>query len=145
MAKCKYCGAKAGFITDICPSCLEERKNIPTDVVQQETSATSVRQTSQSANGQEQRTDSLASIPSKYGTARGVSGFGEFLGWLLVVIGVFLVIGAASNETGVLGFVVPASTCIAGLYLVMAAQFIRATVDNADTTREILRLMQTRK
>jgi len=134
-----------GFLLDVCPSCLEELQSTATDVEQQETSATGERQISQSAIGQEQSTDSITPITSKYGTARGVSAFGEVLGWLLVVIGVFLLITAVANEMGVLGLTVAASTSIAGLFLVMAAQFVRATVDNADTTREILRLLQRRK
>lgn len=145
MAKCKHCGAKVGFLLDVCPSCLAERQESETNVAQQETPATNGGDISQRATGQERHAESLATIQSKYDAARGVSGVGEILGWLLVVLGIFLVLTAVYNETGVTGFIAAASICIVGLYLVMMAQFIRATVDNADTNREILRFLQTKK
>ena len=88
------------------------------------------------------RSGSGTAYPTKYGVARVVSGFGQFLGWILVAIGIILLFISAAEETGVAGFLVALGISVSGLYLVMMAQFVHATVDNADSTREILRLMQ---
>ena len=76
---------------------------------------------------------------SNYGTARGVSGFIAFIGWLVVFagfIGIFLAI-----DTGVSALMFGLGTVISGLFLVMGAQVTQATVDNADHSREILNLL----
>lgn len=83
-------------------------------------------------------------LSSDYGAARAVSGIGEFLGWVLVLLAVVLVFISASQDMGAVGYVVALGVGISGLFLVMMAQFVRATVSNADTTREILRLLQTK-
>lgn len=82
-------------------------------------------------------------LQSNYKTALAVSQFVEFIGWAVVVVGViaFLVgLSSASYERGAsfLAIIPGLGLAIAGLFLVMGSQVTRATVDNADHTREIL-------
>jgi len=84
---------------------------------------------------------------SEYKTARGVSGFIEFIGWLVVIFGVVIsitgVISVPRNSGGAsfIAMLPGLGTAIAGLFLVMGAQVTKATVDNADHTREILKIL----
>ena len=87
-----------------------------------------------------------------YGTARGFARFISFIGWLFVglctVATVFVI-----NETGGFshlfngpGAIVLAPILIgavSGFLLVAAGQVLRATVDNADNTGQILALIKT--
>ena len=78
---------------------------------------------------------------SKYGAAQGISSIAEVIGWVLIAVGivtVFLTFGTLRA----LAFLGGISISVSGLFLVMASQFVRAIVDNADTTREILALLR---
>lgn len=85
---------------------------------------------------------------SKYSTAIGVSKFISFLGWLTFVGGIIVLLIDISQSSKYGGEVVIATLfpsigiCICGLFLVAAGQVTRATVDNADHTREILTLLR---
>ena len=79
---------------------------------------------------------------SNYTTARGVSYIIEFLGWALVVVGVFAMIYSATQNSGVMGVLIGIALTIGGLLQVMGAQIVRATVDNADHTGEMLAIMK---
>ena len=98
----------------------------------------------QDASAKETVADIEGLLPSKYGAGRIVSGIGEFLGWFLLLLGVVLAFITASQDGRALGYFPPLGIGGSGLYLVMMAQFIRATYDNADTSREILRILQTK-
>ena len=90
------------------------------------------------------------SYRSEYETSRKVSRFLIGLGWFVVVMGVFAaIIGLADGFSsrrgmGLLGAIPGLIAVISGLFMVVAAQVTRATVDNADHTREILKLLQQR-
>lgn len=83
---------------------------------------------------------------SEYVTARMVSKFISFLGWVVFTIGIIVVFASmASNQQSIFGdastylVLLPGlATVVSGLFLVAAGQVTRATVDNADHTREIL-------
>ena len=124
MANCKYCGAKTRFLENICQECLskdsDSRSELPS---------------SSPGQGHDVRN-------SKYGAARGISSFSEFVGWILIAGGIVISLVALANDMGAMGIFGGVTISVSGLYLVMAAQFVRATVDNVDTTREILELLQ---
>ncbi len=144
MAKlCKHCGSPVGFFTrletefglvhsDCLTAFLENQKSDQQDLH------------SDIPDNEEAVASTEAALPTEYGTARAVSGVGEFFGWLLVLFGVVLAIISSSQDMGAVGFIMALGVSISGLYLAMMAQFVRATVNNADTSREILRLLQTR-
>lgn len=88
------------------------------------------------------------SYSSNYSTAIGVSKFIAFLGWLMFslgIIGALTGISESSKYGG--GFMLAAllpsiGISLSGLFLVVAGQVTKATVDNADHTREILALLR---
>ena len=77
---------------------------------------------------------------SEYEAARKVSAFISFLGWVLAALGIIAALIAASD--GDARFWAMVGVAISGLFLVAAGQVTRATVDNADHTREILNLLR---
>lgn len=86
---------------------------------------------------------------SAYGTARFVSFFISFLGWVAFVVGIiaaFASMGSLQLKYGagvsVLALLPGLGISISGLFLVAAGQVTRATVDNADNTRQILDLLR---
>ncbi|MDU0111747.1 hypothetical protein RT723_01715 [Psychrosphaera aquimarina] len=87
---------------------------------------------------------------SNYATAIGVSRFISFLGWVVFALGIIvLLIGVGkSSQYGSEALLVTLfpsiGLTICGLFLVAAAQVTKATVDNADHTREILVLLRSR-
>ena len=92
---------------------------------------------------------SSESYQSDYDVARKISKFISFLGWVVFAIGVIaafagLVSGTQSSYVGggsLLAILPGLGVAISGLFLVTAGQVTRATVDNADHTREILKIV----
>ena len=142
MAKCKDCGEKAGLMSDICPACMVKRQNAGAENAAQRASGISTPTAELATPTGNQHADNVEAIPTKYGTARNVAGLGEFLGWAVLAFGIILGIVSASSNLSLMGFVTALAVCIGGLYSVMMAQFVKATVDNADSTRAILHRMQ---
>lgn len=93
-----------------------------------------------------------ADYKSKYGTARTVSIFISFLGWVVFVGGLIAAFtgmtgglqGRYSGEVSTVALLPGIGMAVAGLFLVAAGQVTRATVDNADHTREILNFIKSR-
>ena len=85
---------------------------------------------------------------SQYETSRKVSMFISGFGWLVFAIGIIaalagLVSGLQSRYgLGVMGVLPGIGLVVSGLMMVVAGQVTRATVDNADHTREILALLK---
>ncbi len=87
---------------------------------------------------------------SDYEVARKISKFLSFLGWLVFAVGVIaaiagLVSGTQSRYGGgvsLLALLPGLGISVSGLFLVAAGQVTRATVDNADHTREILNIIR---
>ena len=85
-----------------------------------------------------------ASHESKYGTTRSLCSFLALVGWLLVFVGVIILGTEANSELNHyqhfdLNALLPGiGIAIGGLITIMGAQTTKATVDNADQTREIL-------
>lgn len=87
---------------------------------------------------------------SEYETARKVSMFISFLGWLVFAGGVMaafagIASGLQSRYGGgvsILALLPGLGIAVSGLYLVAAGQVTRAIVDNADHTREILTFLR---
>lgn len=88
---------------------------------------------------------------SDYGVARGVSKFIAFVGWLVFGVGLVCAgvgIGLLLQPLGTqdplsysaigLGIV----QAVAGLMMIVGAQLTRATIDNADHTREIMQMLR---
>lgn len=78
---------------------------------------------------------------SDYGAARGLSGFISGVGWFVVVIGILTAL-AGIDEGSVLAILPGLGLAVSGIIVVAAGQVTRATVDNADHTREILTLLK---
>ena len=85
----------------------------------------------------------VAAASSPYGTARGVATFLAIWGWLMFVAG-FLVAGLVYSDIGFVGVIGGIAISFLGILQVTGAQIIKATVDNADHTGEILALMKAR-
>ena len=91
-----------------------------------------------------------ATYRSEYETARKVSIFISLLGCLVFACGVIVALvgmagGMQSGYGGgvsILAIVPGLGIAVSGLFLVAAGQVTRATVDNADHTREILNLIR---
>jgi len=85
---------------------------------------------------------------SEYRAARAISSLLSFVGWLLFVAGIIAALQGVSvawrvPEFSVLTMAIPGiGISLGGLVAVAAAQVTRATVDNADHTREILVLLK---
>jgi hypothetical protein len=85
---------------------------------------------------------------SSYETTRKVSKFISLLGWVTFALGLIGAVMALGNYRwgpywGALLAMVPGLVgVISGLFLVVAGQVSRATVDNADHTREILNVLR---
>ena len=82
---------------------------------------------------------------SNYEVARAVAQFISFLGWIVFGIGIIaavvILVDAQSRYGGgisILSMLPGFGIAISGVFLVAAGQVTRATVDNADHTREIL-------
>lgn len=97
--------------------------------------------------GPKPRSGPVAGEGSEYDVARLISKVMAFFGWLLVLVG--LAAGALGIAAGIeargggmsiLGILPGLGIAVAGLLLVAAGQVTRAMVDNADHTREILKL-----
>jgi hypothetical protein len=92
---------------------------------------------------------STAPYTSDYGTARGIAQVISVIGWIVVAVGSLAAIAglSGSNQFGgvsLLAVLPGLGIAVSGLLLVVAGQVTRATVDNADHTREILKLLKER-
>lgn len=89
-----------------------------------------------------------AAYKSDYETARKVAMVISALGWIIVAVGVVAAIAlAAQSRYGDSAFMLALpglALSISGLFLVAGGQVTRATVDNADHTREILHIISER-
>ena len=95
------------------------------------------------------KTTTSSSYKSEYETARKVAMFISFLGWLLFAAGILSAFAgfASGFQDGYGGVSIIAmlpglGIAVSGLFLVASGQVTRATVDNADHTREILALLR---
>jgi len=77
---------------------------------------------------------------SEYSTARKISMLISFLGWVVFAGGVIAAFSGMAR--GLLTSLPGLGIAVSGLFLVAAGQVTRATVDNADHTREILNHLQ---
>ena len=73
---------------------------------------------------------------SKYGTARFVSLLVSLAGWLLFLAGLVSVF-----RMPLLAMLPGIGVAVSGLFLVASGEVMRASVDNADHTREILKVV----
>lgn len=83
---------------------------------------------------------------SNYSTGRAVASFISGCGWFIVFVGVILTL-VLSNSTYNFNFlaILPGiSMAIVGLFMVATGQVTKATVDNADHTREIMLYLKER-
>ncbi len=80
---------------------------------------------------------------SSYETTRKVSKFISLLGWVTFALGLIGAVMALGNDWGsLLEMLLGLGGAISGLFLVVVGQVSRATVDNADHTREILNILR---
>ena len=77
-----------------------------------------------------------------YGAGRGIAGLAEFLGWTTVIGGCIAIVYALSQSLGTDGVLIGIALIIGGLFQIMGAQIVKATIDNAVNTRSILNLLQ---
>ena len=84
------------------------------------------------------------SYSSKYGVARGLASLTELLGWLIVFGSVVLGFVVPTRDLAGVGLLLAVSgMVVVGLCVIMGAQIVKATVDNADHTGEMLAIMKT--
>ena len=95
------------------------------------------------------KTTTSSSYESQYETGRKVATFISFLGWLFFVAGLLSALaGLASGfqdgygGVSIIAMLPGLGIAVSGLFLVASGQVTRATVDNADHTREILALLR---
>jgi len=81
---------------------------------------------------------------SRYKTAIFVSNLVSFFGWVLVAMGVLFAVIGLYSSLSMIGMLPDLGTAVSGLFLVMGGQITKATVDNADHTREILQRLPER-
>ena len=95
-------------------------------------------------------------LDSNYKTAKNMSQIISFIGWILLIAGIVISIvglniginlgvgargGASSNIIlSIINMLPGLVTAISGLFIITAGQLTRATLDNADYTREILNI-----
>jgi hypothetical protein len=78
-----------------------------------------------------------------YGTARGIARVISFAGWLFVGLCAVAAVISIFGGMGVIAMVPVLIGLIGGFFMVAAGQVLRATVDNADNTGQMLALMKT--
>lgn len=88
-------------------------------------------------------------IKTQYTVAHGISSIITWLGWALVLIGGIAAVMALFGGSRFGGFSVVAmmpgiGMVVGGFALIMGAEVTKATVDSADHTREILRVLRDR-
>jgi uncharacterized membrane protein len=94
-------------------------------------------------------------LKSDYKTGRFLARVISFFGWLLIAFAVVVTVfalgagqllGLGTQQTGVssiaAAFVLLLSGIITGTILVASGHFMRATMDTANATRQMLRIMQ---
>lgn len=120
--KCKVCDTNVGFLNligGVCKSCRDK--------------------------GERNEGQNYNSV-SDYDASRGISKIIELVGWVFVWIGAIIIAGLVlNNKYGdfTLIAVLPGlGMSISGLFLVVAGQVTRATVDNASHTKAILEIMK---
>jgi len=74
-----------------------------------------------------------------YGTAIGLAGFIAFLGWISVIVGVFLVFSGGFMIVGISGTI---SIIASGFMLIMGGQITRATANTANYSKQMLAEMR---
>ena len=87
----------------------------------------------------------VESDTTSYDTERGVANIIEFIGWLIVVAGIIAGMVAVVYKGGAIGYFGAFGVSLSGFLLIMGAQVVKATVDNADQIRKILTEIQRRK
>ena len=85
----------------------------------------------------------IDTFSSDYGATESVSKIISFIGWIFAWAGVIIVIVGLlnSDEFGgvfLLTIIPGLGTSVSGLFLVIAGQITRATINNANSTKEIL-------
>ena len=102
------------------------------------------KRTAKKSTTPSQATQSLNAGRNDYGTAVAISSIISFLGWVAVLIGAIAVIAAFGSFRygGILALLPALGIIVAGLFLVVSGQITRATVDNANYSREILYLLR---
>lgn len=98
-------------------------------------------------SGVTKQTHSEVGYESKYKTAQFISKLITFFGWLTFAVGLLLTLTGFSSGSGRYGFDIwqavafatPGfATLVSGLFLVATSQVMKATVDNADHSYQIL-------
>jgi Na+/melibiose symporter-like transporter len=125
MPKCNNCGKVVGsndLENGVCYSC---RNNIPSNTTN----------------------NKIITTDKQYKTTITIAKFISFIGLLLVIGGVAIVISAISQSSRYGGFAIMAfapalGVIITGLITVLFAQTSRAIVDNANSTKQMLDIMQ---
>ncbi|MBK1723771.1 hypothetical protein [Thiocystis violacea] len=87
-------------------------------------------------------TETPPSTRPQYRTARLGGRLLAGAGWILALLGLAWIATAAWLEKGLAVLGIGALTCVSGGFMVVTGQLIRATVDSANQTREILQLLR---
>ncbi|MDA3862045.1 MAG: hypothetical protein PF445_12560 [Melioribacteraceae bacterium] len=137
MWKCKKCNEEIEDSFDSCWKCGTEHSGVSSNNPQE-------------LKGKKDKTTKDIQAPEKYistyGTTRTITKLLSFLGWLNIVLGLLIsLIVAIKSPLFNWSTLLPAvGGLIIGLHLVISGQIIRATVDSADNTGQILTLLKNR-
>ncbi|WP_427982725.1 hypothetical protein [Agarivorans sp.] len=103
-----------------------------------------------SSETHQQLTFNEPSYKSDYRVAKGLSSFISGIGWIICIIGIVIALILLTQNTSysrsgaIISSLSGFAVSIAGLFLVAAGQITRATVDNADHTREIMLILKSK-
>lgn len=84
-----------------------------------------------------------SNVSSHYSAGQTIASLAAFLGWLLVLLSVFLLMLSIGERIELVALSV--FGIVSGLFLVMSAQATRAVMDNADHSRLILKELKNSK
>jgi hypothetical protein len=148
--ECPLCGTVLDLDAKTCFRCDAKLDNI---AQQNEHAEKTESNPSETFGGRQKEGSSISSggstgswdYKSGYGVTRGVCSFISFLGWLSVIVGgiiafiaIISTLQSGYGSAPMVASLTGVGTVFSGFMMIMGAQVTRATVDNADHTREIL-------
>ena len=136
MWKCKKCNERIEDTFDTCWNCGSgEDGSVLEDFDNKDESI-------QAFINKKEATIVADSSTSDYATTKAVSQIISFLGWLVVIGGVITIFAGIGYGKSLVLMLPGLGASISGLFLIVAGQITRATVDNASHTKEILKIMR---
>ena len=150
MWKCKKCGEKNEDSFDSCWSCgTNQDGDTPPNLKKFQ----AMKEDAAKGNliEEDNRSNNTDHYTSTYDTTRMIAACVSFVGWIVFGISILILLISLVQSTGsyggfaLMGLFPAFAGIMSGLFLVMAGQLTRTTVDTADNTGQMLSLMKRRK